>query len=43
MHEVVLWKAIRRLGEFINSRVSFSIGNGRRVKFERIFNIGVSL
>ncbi|RVW24929.1 Pyridoxal kinase [Vitis vinifera] len=29
VHEVVLWKAIRRLGEFINSRVSFSIGSSK--------------
>ena len=33
MYKVGLWKAIRTLGEFINSRVSFSIGNGGRVKF----------
>ena len=32
-YEVGLWKAISKLWETVNSRVSFFVGNKRRVKF----------
>ena len=32
-YDVELWKTIRNLWEVVNYRISFSIGNRRRVKF----------
>ena len=32
-YEVGLWKAIRKLWVIVNSRVSFFVGNDRRIKF----------
>ena len=30
---VGLWKAVRNLWELVSCRISFTVGNGRRVKF----------
>ncbi|KAL6320158.1 hypothetical protein AAG906_004667 [Vitis piasezkii] len=39
-HGVGLWKAIRMDWDLVGERISFSVGNGRRVSFWRIDGVG---